>query len=174
MESPQCCSVNAALLIIPCFIIVRELSWYVQSEIFVINVYLRRVSSLLLLLLCVYLILNQHGDIDKHVMELFDAVFQPHDVFVTSFDLMQGLLVDLRVHDLRREGGRECVVKRRTENKERQQKFSREQVVTVAMSEKGCSFNCILGTINIKCIMYTLDYPMQYNHKLPQSEINLL
>lgn len=55
-------------------------------------------------LLCVYLVLNQHGDVHKHVMELFDAAFQSHDVFVTSFNLIQGLLVDLRVHDLRREG----------------------------------------------------------------------
>lgn len=72
---------------------------------------------------CVYLILNQHGDIDKHVMELLDAVFQPLDVFVTSFDLIQGLLVDLRVHDLRREGG-SVWSKEGTENKERQQKVS--------------------------------------------------
>lgn len=51
-----------------------------------------------------YLILNQHGDIDKHIMKLFDAAFQPHDVLVASFDLIQGLLVDLGLHDLGREG----------------------------------------------------------------------
>lgn len=51
-----------------------------------------------------YLILNQHGDVNKHVMQLFDATFQSHDIFVTSLNLIQGLLVDLRVHDLWREG----------------------------------------------------------------------
>lgn len=40
------------------------------------------------------LVLDQHGDVDKHVVELFDAAFQSHDVFVASFDLIQGLLVD--------------------------------------------------------------------------------
>lgn len=52
-----------------------------------------------------YLILNQHGDVHKHVMELLDAALQPHDVFVSGFDLVQGLLVDLGVHDLRRACG---------------------------------------------------------------------
>lgn len=41
-----------------------------------------------------YLVLNQHGNVNKHVMELLDAAFQSHNVFVTSFDLVQGLLVD--------------------------------------------------------------------------------
>lgn len=52
-----------------------------------------------------YLILDQHGDVHKHVMELLDAALQPHDVFVSGFDLVQGLLVDLGVHDLSRACG---------------------------------------------------------------------
>lgn len=52
-----------------------------------------------------YLVLDQHGNIDKHVVELFDATFQPHDVLVTSLNLIQGLLVDFRVHNLR--GGKQ-------------------------------------------------------------------
>lgn len=49
-----------------------------------------------------YLVLNQHGNINKHVMELLDAAFQSHNVFMTSFDLIQGLLVDFWVHDLQK------------------------------------------------------------------------
>lgn len=60
------------------------------------------------------LVLNQHGNINKHVVEFFNAALQPHDVFVTSLDLIQGLLVDLRVHDL---WGRECEVTRDTQLK---------------------------------------------------------
>lgn len=91
---------------------------------------------------CVYLVLNQHGDIDKHVMELFDAAFQPHDVFVTSLNLIQGLLVDLRVHDL---GGAETKTDRvrsaeeweyvkKIKKKDKKQSI-REQVAYVAMCE---------------------------------------
>lgn len=47
-----------------------------------------------------YLVLNQHGNINKHVMELLDATFKSHNVFMTSFNLIQGLLVDFWVHDL--------------------------------------------------------------------------
>ena len=48
----------------------------------------------------VYLVLNQHGNIHKHVMELFDAAFQPHDILMTSLNLIESLLVDLRLRDL--------------------------------------------------------------------------
>ena len=47
-----------------------------------------------------YLVLNKHGDVHKHVMELLDAALQPDDVLVSGFDLVQGLLGDARVHDL--------------------------------------------------------------------------
>lgn len=51
----------------------------------------------------VYLVFHQHGDINKHVMKLLDAAFQPHDVFVTGLDLVQGLLVNLGLCDLQKE-----------------------------------------------------------------------
>ena len=47
-----------------------------------------------------YLVLNKHGDVHKHVMELLDAALQTHDVFVSRLDLIQSLLVDLRLGDL--------------------------------------------------------------------------
>lgn len=58
---------------------------------------------------CVYLVFHQHGNINKHVMKFFDAAFQPHDVFVTSLNLIQGLLVDLGLCDL-------CVEKKNSNN----------------------------------------------------------
>lgn len=51
----------------------------------------------------VYLVLHQHGNIYKHVMELLNAAFQPHDVFMTGFDFIQCLLVDLGLCDLQKE-----------------------------------------------------------------------
>lgn len=53
-----------------------------------------------------HLVFDDHGDVDEHVVQLLDAALQPHDVFVASLDLVQGLLVDLRVHYL---GGKEAV-----------------------------------------------------------------
>lgn len=47
-----------------------------------------------------YLALHQHGDVYKHVVELFDAALQADDVLVPGFNLTQGLFRDARVHDL--------------------------------------------------------------------------
>lgn len=47
-----------------------------------------------------YLILHQHGDVHKHVMELLDAALQPHDILVPTLNLTEGLLGNLRVDDL--------------------------------------------------------------------------
>lgn len=47
-----------------------------------------------------YLILHQHCDVHKHVMELFDAALQPHDVLVPTLNLAEGLLGNLGVDDL--------------------------------------------------------------------------
>ena len=47
-----------------------------------------------------YLVLHQHGDVHKHVMELLDAALQTHDVFVSRLNLIQSLLVDLGLCDL--------------------------------------------------------------------------
>ena len=47
-----------------------------------------------------YLILHQHGDVHKHVMELLDAALQPHDVLVPTLNLTECLLGNLRVDDL--------------------------------------------------------------------------
>lgn len=51
-------------------------------------------------MVCTYLVLDEHGNVHEHVVKLFDAALEPHDVFVTSLDLIQSLLVDLWVHDL--------------------------------------------------------------------------
>lgn len=48
-----------------------------------------------------YLALHQHGDVYKHVVQLFDAALQADDVLVSRFDLTQGLFGDAGVHDLR-------------------------------------------------------------------------
>lgn len=48
-----------------------------------------------------YLALHQHGDVYKHVVQLFDAALQADDVLVSGFDLTQGLFGDAGVHDLR-------------------------------------------------------------------------
>lgn len=53
-----------------------------------------------------YLALDQHGHVNKHVMQLADAVFQLDDLGVSGLDLVQGLLGHLRVHfDLQGEDG---------------------------------------------------------------------
>lgn len=49
-----------------------------------------------------YLALHQHGDVYKHVVQLLDAALQTDDVFVSGFDLAQGLFRDPRVHNLSR------------------------------------------------------------------------
>lgn len=49
-----------------------------------------------------YLALHQHGNVNKHVMQLLDAAFQTNDVFVSGFNLAQGLFRDARVHNLHR------------------------------------------------------------------------
>lgn len=56
-----------------------------------------------------YLALHQHGDVYKHVVQLFDAALQADDVLVSGFDLTQGLFGDAGVHDLRltTRGGKE-------------------------------------------------------------------
>lgn len=56
-----------------------------------------------------YLILHQHGDVHKHVMELLDAALQPHDVFVPTLNLAEGLLGDLGVNDLQQVPHRQAV-----------------------------------------------------------------
>lgn len=48
-----------------------------------------------------YLALHQHGDVYEHVVQLFDAAFQAHNVLVSGLDLAQGLFGDAGVHDLR-------------------------------------------------------------------------
>ncbi len=47
-----------------------------------------------------YLALHQHGDVYKHIVQLLDAAFQTDDVFVSGFNLTQGLFRDPRVHNL--------------------------------------------------------------------------
>lgn len=47
-----------------------------------------------------YLALHQHGNVNKHVMQLLDAAFQTDNVFVSGFNLTQGLFRDARVHNL--------------------------------------------------------------------------
>ena len=54
------------------------------------------------------LVLHQHGDVDKHVVQLLDAALQPHDVLVPPLDFTQRLLRDLRVHDLQGGQGKRC------------------------------------------------------------------
>lgn len=48
----------------------------------------------------VYLALHQHGDVYEHIVQLLDATFQTDDVFVSGFNLTQGLFRDPRVHNL--------------------------------------------------------------------------
>lgn len=52
-----------------------------------------------------YLAFHQHGNVNKHVVQLLDAALQTDDVFVSGFNFTQGLFGDARVHDLRRGGG---------------------------------------------------------------------
>lgn len=49
-----------------------------------------------------YLALYQHGNVYKHIMQLLDAAFKTDNVFVSGFDLTQGLFRDPRVHNLQR------------------------------------------------------------------------
>lgn len=56
-----------------------------------------------------YLILHQHGDVHKHVMELLDAALQPHDVLVPTLNLAEGLLGNLGVNDLQQVPDRQAV-----------------------------------------------------------------
>lgn len=51
-----------------------------------------------------YLAFHQHGNVNKHVVQLLDATLQTDDVFVSGFNFTQGLFGDTRVHDLRRGG----------------------------------------------------------------------
>lgn len=46
-----------------------------------------------------YLGLNKHGHVYKHVMKLFNAGLQPQDVFMSGLDLIKGLTSYLRVGD---------------------------------------------------------------------------
>lgn len=52
-----------------------------------------------------YLAFHQHGNVNKHVVQLLDATLQTDNVFVSGFNFTQGLFGDARVHDLRRGGG---------------------------------------------------------------------
>lgn len=52
-----------------------------------------------------YLAFHQHGNVNKHVMQLLDATLQTDDVFVSGFNFTQGLFGDARVHNLMRGGG---------------------------------------------------------------------
>lgn len=56
-----------------------------------------------------YLILHQHGNVHKHVMELLDAALQPHDVLVPTLNLAEGLLGNLGVNDLQQVPDRQTV-----------------------------------------------------------------
>lgn len=56
-----------------------------------------------------YLILHQHGDVHKHVMELLDAALQPHNVLVPTLNLTEGLLGNLGVDDLQQAPYRQAV-----------------------------------------------------------------
>lgn len=51
-----------------------------------------------------YLALHQHGDVDKHVVQLLDAALQTDDVFVSGLDFAQRLFGNARVHNLRKGG----------------------------------------------------------------------
>lgn len=47
-----------------------------------------------------YLALNQHGDVYKHIVQLLNTTLQTDDVFVSGFNLIQGLFGDPRVYNL--------------------------------------------------------------------------
>lgn len=51
-----------------------------------------------------YLALHQHGDVNKHVVQLLDAALKTDDVFVSGLNFAQRLFRNTRVHNLRREG----------------------------------------------------------------------
>lgn len=47
-----------------------------------------------------YLAFHQHGDVYKHVVQLLDTAFQTDNVFVSRFNLTQGLFRNPRVYNL--------------------------------------------------------------------------
>lgn len=45
-----------------------------------------------------YLLFDQHGHVLEHVVQLFDAVLQFHNVLMSGLDVLQGLTRRVRVH----------------------------------------------------------------------------
>lgn len=53
----------------------------------------------------IYLTFHQHGNVYKHIVQLLDATLQTDNVFVSGFNLIQGLFRNARVDNLWRGEG---------------------------------------------------------------------